>query len=352
LLGRTLPAEIRADLVSVETLATLLERVQLQLAGRPTAVVSTHERLRRRILREGFDGANVLYVLNNDDVEVIRAAKAAGLAILYEQITPPCIGRVLRIERDLFPGIEKQDSEREVEEGIARDIEVFKLADTVICASEQVRRDVLSLAGPSSRTALIPYGINADWLSVNRQPIEGRVLFVGNVGLGKGSHYLAEATRLLQARGVRCEVRVVGPYASDVISHPAFRGPNYVGQVPRELIRNEFARADVFALPTLADGMAIAHVEALACGVPVVTTPNCGSQVRDGEDGFIVPTRDVPALADRLEQIIRDRGLRQRLSAAAAERAMELSWTRFGERLLAETTDVLRAFEPQGRVAC
>jgi glycosyltransferase involved in cell wall biosynthesis len=82
-------------------------------------------------------------------------------------------------------------------------------------------------------------------------------------------------------------------------------------------------------------------LEAFACGVPVVTTPNCGSQVRDGQDGFIVPVRNAPALAERLEQLISDRALRDRMSQAARARAEELNWDRFGKLLLAVTRDAV-----------
>lgn len=176
---------------------------------------------------------------------------------------------------------------------------------------------------------------------MERSPVRGRILCVGHVRLGKGSHYLAEATRLLKRRGVPCDVRVVGAYDPAVVSRPEFSGPTYVGQVPRDRVRQEFALADVFALPSLAEGSPMAHVEALACGVPVIATPNCGSQVRDGCEGFIVPIRDADALADRLEQVVSDRALRERMSQAATERARELSWENFGPRLMAVTRAAL-----------
>jgi glycosyltransferase involved in cell wall biosynthesis len=272
----------------------------------------------------------------------MRAARRAGLAVVYEQIICPSVGRILREERERFPGIEPQDSEELVEAGIERDIEVFRLAQTVVCGSEFVRDDVTALAGPLARSVVVPYGVNTEWLELPRAPVPGRVLFVGAVGLRKGSHYLAEATRLLKSRGVACDVRVVGPYEPQVIARPEFQGPTYVGQVPRELVRSEFTQADIFVLPTLAEGCAIAHLEALACGLPDVTTPNCGSQVRDGQDGFIVPVRNAIALAERIEPLIADRSLRARMSANATERAHELSWSRFGERLLGVTRDALR----------
>jgi glycosyltransferase involved in cell wall biosynthesis len=346
LLGRTLPAEIPKQLVHVETLATLTERVRLQLAGRRDALVSTHERLRRRILREGFGGANCLYCVDNGDLHLMRAARERGLALVYEQLICPSVGRILREERRRFPGIEAQDPEDEVERGIERDIQVFKLADAVICASEYVRQDVVSLAGPGTAAAVVPYGVHDEWLTTPRSPVPGRVLFVGTVGLRKGNHYLAEATRLLKARGVTCDVRVVGPCDPQVVARPEFQGPTYVGQVPRAAVRAEFAQADVFALPTLADGFAMVHLEAFACGVPVVTTPNCGSQVRHEQDGFIVPIRDPHALAERLHQLIADRSLRQRMSHSATQRAQELSWSRFGQLLVDATRAAMQSVQP------
>jgi glycosyltransferase involved in cell wall biosynthesis len=103
-------------------------------------------------------------------------------------------------------------------------------------------------------------------------------------------------------------------------------------------VAEEFRHADVFALPTLSDSFALVHLEALASGVPVITTPNCGSVVRNGVDGFIVPIRDAEALADRIEEIVTDRRLRNRMSQSAREKARQFTWARYGERLLQAIT--------------
>jgi glycosyltransferase involved in cell wall biosynthesis len=64
--------------------------------------------------------------------------------------------------------------------------------------------------------------------------------------------------------------------------------------------------------------------------------------MRDGEDGFTVPFRDARALADRLEQIICDRELRERMSRSVKQRAQELNWSHFGELLLTATRTAIR----------
>jgi glycosyltransferase involved in cell wall biosynthesis len=167
------------------------------------------------------------------------------------------------------------------------------------------------------------------------------VLFVGGVGLRKGVHYLAEATRILKNRGVACDVRVIGPAARALVTNPAFEGPSYMGQVPRAEVRREFLAADVFVLPSIAEGSATVTYEALASGLPVVTTPNAGSVVRDGVEGYVVPVRDAQILAERIEAIISDRDLRNAMSARARERAADYTWDRYGDRLLEAVTQMM-----------
>jgi glycosyltransferase involved in cell wall biosynthesis len=195
---------------------------------------------------------------------------------------------------------------------------------------------MLELGARPENIALVPYGLPEHWFgALEAKPVPGRVLFVGGVGLRKGNQYLAEAGRILAARGVSVDLRVVGPYDAKQIASAPFSGPTYAGQVPRSQVREEFLRADVFAFPTLAEGFALAHLEAMACGVPVVTTPNCGPAVREGQDGFVIPPRDAVALADRIELIVSDSALRQRMGQSAKARAAEYTWGAYQDHLLA-----------------
>ncbi|HEY65970.1 MAG TPA: glycosyltransferase family 4 protein, partial [Caldilineae bacterium] len=90
-----------------------------------------------------------------------------------------------------------------------------------------------------------------------------------------------------------------------------------------------YQQADVFTFPTIEEGSALVTYEALACGLPVVTTPNAGSVVRDGVEGFIVPTRDVEALVAVLERLRADERLRLGIGWAARQRAEAFTWERY-----------------------
>jgi glycosyltransferase involved in cell wall biosynthesis len=103
--------------------------------------------------------------------------------------------------------------------------------------------------------------------------------------------------------------------------------------VPFHEVHALFQTADVFAYPSLHEGSAFASYEALASGLPVVCTPNTGSVVRDGVEGFLVPPRDVDALVERLRLLHRDPDLRARMALAARARAEEFTWAHYGARL-------------------
>ena len=95
------------------------------------------------------------------------------------------------------------------------------------------------------------------------------------------------------------------------------------------------AAADVFVFPSLFEGSAVVTYEALACGLPSVVTAEAGSVVRDGVEGYLVPSRDVEALAKSMERLGEDADLRASMAARARARAEEFDWPRYHAALAA-----------------
>ena len=142
------------------------------------------------------------------------------------------------------------------------------------------------------------------------------MLWLGNVVLGKGIQYLVEAAH--QLRGQNIQILVAGPIwisAQVVRSFPS--SIRMVGRVTRDKLNEIYKQAHVFVLPTISDGFAVTQLEAMAHGLPVVTTPNCGRVVTDGFDGLIVPARDGDALANALAYLDANRDLVREMSRNA-----------------------------------
>jgi len=160
------------------------------------------------------------------------------------------------------------------------------------------------------------------------------VLFVGGVTLRKGPQYLWRALEILNTTQI--EARLVGavvllePYRQLMASRVEL-----LGRVPRGEVRRHLQWADVFVLPSLCEGSATAIYEAMAAGLPVITTPNAGSVVRDGVDGFIVPIRDPEAIAARLERLARDQHLYAYMAVQVQEQIRNFSWENYQARLVA-----------------
>src|SRR5207244_1153869 len=77
----------------------------------------------------------------------------------------------------------------------------------------------------------------------------------------------------------------------------------WVGNIPHNEIIEYYHSADVFVFPSLFESFGLVVAEAMACELPVITTPTAGSIVRDGIDGYIVPPRDVAALKEKMEAL-------------------------------------------------
>ncbi|MQB12235.1 glycosyltransferase [Agrobacterium sp. ICMP 6402] len=289
------------------------------------------------VARRGFHGAAGLYAFSGDALEQMRAAKQQGMWTAVEQMIAPrdVVERLLDQEMTRFPAWAGPVRDNPHARLFAdREKAEWRLADIIVCPSEFVRRHVVACGGPEDRCVVVPYGVNAT-AAIDRparMPGPIRVLTVGEVGLRKGSPYVVEAARLMDgAARFRMAGRVRLP---DDVRQQISQWVELRGIVPRSQIVEEFLWADVFLLPSLCEGSATAVYEALAAGLPVITTENTGSVVRDGIEGFIVPVCDPQAIATAVRALADNPELRRSMSANALLRAAEHTVEAYGERLL------------------
>ena len=199
----------------------------------------------------------------------------------------------------------------------------WALADAVMVNSQWTLDALVEQGVPAEKVHIIPlaYEVGESRETASPTPLRPdseplRVLFLGQVNLRKGVQYLLEAARLLKTQNI--QIDIAGPIAiADQFVVKAPPNVRFHGSVTRDRVREFYSQADVFVLPTISDGFALTQLEAMAHGLPVITTPNCGRVVTDGLDGFIVPARDSAALADRLQTLLEDPERVQAMGEAA-----------------------------------
>lgn len=341
-LDRQVPAVPDAKICSFP-LFGLGRVVRRMLARSPARVARGHlwanKEFTRLVLRQGLGQSDTVYVFNGAGLELLQWARRQSLRTVLEQTSAPVRleETLLREERRRWPGWEYDGlapadwaplAEREAAE--------WQLADTILCGSEYVAEGVRAEGGPAERCHVVPYGTSS--AEFRRLPRSRRdralhVLFVGTVQLRKGIPYLMEAARLLRGEAVR--FRAVGPVqVSEMAVKDLKARIELVGPVPRSAVAREYAWADVLVLPSISEGSANVCYEALATGLPVITTPNAGSVVCDGIEGYVVPIRSSQGLAERMATLAADGDLLGELSNNAVARAREFTWDAYAARLL------------------
>lgn len=224
-----------------------------------------------------------------------------------------------------------------------------ELAHILLAPSDFVVRCLTENGIARERIALVPYGVDPSGFAPKPRPTGGtfRVLFVGAVGLRKGIQYLLEAWSALNLPAA--ELLIVGgaSAAGQRLLEKHTGAIRWLGQVARAEVHACFVASDVFAFPSLAEGSALVTYEAMATGLPVITTPNSGSVIRNGIDGLIVPPRDSQALAERMLLLHRDPDLRRELGLRARQTILEgYTWEHYRQRVRSVYDGVLRGHGP------
>jgi len=213
-----------------------------------------------------------------------------------------------------------------------------------------------------SRQTLIENGVRADKVLVNRCGISlsmyiqkprqdnvFRIAFCGQVCPLKGIHYLLEAFDAF--KHLEVELWVIGsldhikgdPHFYKLLRLYDLPNIRFFGAVDSSSLPGIFSQCSVFVHPSLADGYGMVVLQAMACGLPVIVTNTTGASeiVREGDNGFVVPSRNVEALVDRISFFLREPTRTRELGHAAKESIQEgQTWDDYGDRLAGLLNDM------------
>ena len=208
---------------------------------------------------------------------------------------------------------------------------------------------------------VIPNGVDLTRFA-NARPItryrDGtlNIFFLGRFEPRKGVMYLLKAYRQLRMQGIDCRLLLAGagPQEREIRRYIATRrltGVELLGRISEEDKVRYFATADVYVSPaTGQESMGVVLLEALASGTPIVCSDIHGyrSVVRRGEQGLLVPPRNVSALTAALGELLSDPAMRARMSESARARAVQFGWDNIAAKVEEYYLFVARRVAAQG----
>lgn len=269
--------------------------------------------------------------------------------------------------------VAQSPAEMEGEYRIRGEHQVISGADRIIAATPAELSQLQFLYHADTRKiVVIPPGVDicrfypipADEAKevIGVPPCDRMVLFVGRIEPLKGLDILFEAIALMRKDGSWERE----PFCLAVIGGEPEAGPEaiseemarlfalrdqyglkdlvaFLGKRSQETLPYYYSAAEVVVVPSFYESFGMVALEAMACGTPVVASQVGGLAylVLDGLTGYTVPVDDPSALASRLQTILRDPGLRQRMGQRASEMARNYAWERIVKRIIEVYDDLL-----------
>ncbi len=283
---------------------------------------------------------DIFHGWNNHSLDSFRTAKKHNIVTVVERasahprakqaiLNKEC--KTLSLQPPSVTGGQMKRSLRELDE-----------ADYIVVPSAFAYQTHVDYGIPKNKLAMIPFGVNLEKFgSVNNKhdatDHKFIVLFVGQVSVRKGAHYLLKAWKTLDLKNA--ELWLVGKVNKQFKTLDIYSTSRKLETVKllgfRKDVPEIMNKASLFVLPSLSEGSALVTYEAMAAGLPVITTFNAGSVVEDTESGFIVPVGDVELLAEKIKYF-RDKPREiGRMGNIAREKVAKYTWDRYGNELTA-----------------
>jgi alpha-maltose-1-phosphate synthase len=298
------------------------------------------------VARHHLEEINAVYAYEDSAASTFREAKKQGIICLYDlPIMFYQMSHDIQLEEaeyfpELAPVLQSID---EPLWKIERKIQEVNLADHIFVASSITQKSLLNTGVKVENISVIPYGSPIDYFyPLSKKDKIFRALFVGRVTPRKGVHYLLKAWKELKLSSAELLLIGVNEYPEKWLSqyNDIFR---YHSSVPHASLNQYYSDANVLVFPSLVEGFGLVLLEAMACGIPIITTTNTGGPdiITDGVEGFIVPIRDVEALKEKIEWCYDHPKELAEMGRAARRKAEQLTWGQYRQKLSQRVQEIL-----------
>lgn len=275
----------------------------------------------------------IVICLDGNALGIFRYCNSKGIICILDQATGHLTSAVkeVEIEKKLRPAFIKSmpiTTKMQINEAI----EESMMANYIFVASNYVKNTLTEIGIPLKKIRKIPYGVDTSQFRPIERTISRtkkfQVLYVGRVSQAKGIYYLLEAIHLTRIENI--EVILIGQQLlpSEYLSKHKYT-IKLISNVDHSQIHTFYQNADIFVFPSLHEGSAMVIYEALACGLPVITTKNAGSVITDEKEGFIVPVRNSKIIANKINILYKDTKRRREMAKNACITANRHTWEQY-----------------------
>jgi starch synthase len=266
---------------------------------------------------------------------------------ILDQTAPPA-QMWYTIRRGIMTTFPEWKVDRASEEFIFSEVEKIEhgLATRIVVASSYAKELLIHAGVDADKILINPYGVNLEIFHYIPRTIPGhgvRFLFVGGLFAHKGIPLLFETWRTLDRRSATLSlIGFAVPAVQPLI--PSLPGLRLWNRVPHKDLPAVYQAHDVFVLPSYADAFGLVILEAMACGLPVITTQNTAGPdlITSGIEGFIIPAGDMRALRDAMQFFVDSPERIPVMGAAARKVAKQYTWDSYGDRWAAILKEVCR----------
>ncbi|WOO40822.1 glycosyltransferase family 4 protein [Rubellicoccus peritrichatus] len=276
-------------------------------------------------------------------------AKKKGLLCFYEQPIGywRAAQKIYKEEAELQPEwAATLDGLNDSEEKLARKDSELAKADMIFAATSFTRKTLDHFPETLAPIQVIPYGADPSPNPPNHDTESNKlkVLFVGGLSQRKGLSYLFEAVDMVQTA---VELTIIGRKGNDScpLLDSALNKHTWHETLPHHKVIQVMRQNDVLVFPSIFEGFGLVITEAIAQGIPVITTDHTAGPevIEDGKSGFMVPIRDAKSIAEKLELLHRDRDRLAEMKEAAWKRSKVLFWGSYRATLCKNIRELMHA---------
>jgi glycosyltransferase involved in cell wall biosynthesis len=221
---------------------------------------------------------------------------------------------------------------------IEQELKEYSLADYVSVPSIFSKKTFLDRGFKDEKIIVTPYGVDLiNFLPKKKIDKTFRFIYVGQISFRKGSLYTLKAFQELNLP--ESELLMIGqkeykikPFLKEYEKNKRIK---FINHVEQSNLVNYYNHSDVFVMSSIEDGFAMVILQALACGLPVICTPNSGGSelIKDGFNGYVVPIRNINELKKKMNLIYQDRQQLTLLKKNIIKEKKFISWDNYGNNI-------------------